>query len=252
MKQFLRIILFLFYGTLACFAQNVSDPIFTNVIRIDNKHITKLRNKTLIDVSIPTEIQTPIIFVENKILKELLFSLYPQYRNIVFIVPDWNYYENISEDTKLEKAFIIYKLDRQNWHSFVVDSLKRRKNNVPEIKFATNMALENDEIESYYQESYGSVCCPRDHSQDFLGSELDRNFWEKYAGKIGEVYKCIRGKEGEHTAYYTLTGLTAQDKIKFIEERLLAMAEYYGTDTISKPQIYTPFRIEIKNNCLKQ
>ena len=229
MKQFTIIILSLFLGIFICSAQNVSDSVFMNVIKIEDKNITKLGNKTLIDLSIPAEIKTPIIFfdtnVKNKIPRELLFRLYIQYDYIMFIVPDWS--------VSKTKTFNIYKLDRGRRNGIgkeKVDSLNIQEN-FPKLQFA-DIELKKEEVDIYYQVSYGSVCCPRDSKWD--NYESNQEYLKKHIDKIGEGYKIIQGKEGEHTTYYTLSG-TAQEKLKFLAG--------YVLDT--PPHIYTPFRLNI-------
>ena len=233
MKQFSILILSLFCGTFACFAQNVFDSVFTNVIKIEDKNITKLGNKTLIDVSIPTEIKTPIVFfdtsVKNEISRDLLFRLYIQYDYIMFIVPDWN----VSKRKTNVKAFTIYKLDRGRRNGTgkgSVDSLNIQEN-FPKLQFA-DMKLKDEEVDIYYQIGYGSVCCPRDNNWD--NYESNQESLKKQIDKIGDGYKIVRGKEGEHIVYYTLAG-TAQEKLNFL----------VGSSFETPPNIFTPFRQNI-------
>lgn len=254
MRRFLILTLSFFCGIFVCFAQNVSDSVFMNVIRIDNKHITKRGNKTLIDVSIPTEIKVPIIFfnvsVENEIPKDLLFTLYPQYKYIMFIVPDWNYYKNFSEDTKPTRVLTIYKLDRtihgENIYRIDrVDSVNTQ-GIVPKIQFVVDMQLRSGEIEVYHMETFWSTCCPIDLAWSLTFSPESKNFWKRYANKIGDAYRETWGDEGEHDAFYTLSGLTVREKIQFIEERKQLLAKARSkVDIASTPQIYTPFRIDV-------
>lgn len=80
--------------------------------------------------------------------------------------------------------------------------------------------LNDDSLLIYYTEGMGSSCCPRDPNYDM--QPLDgfiEQFENTYKIKIGMRYDRSEGKEGEHTDYLTLEGLTPLQKIKFIDER---------------------------------
>jgi len=240
MKRFSIVILLSFLGTFVCFAQNVSDSVFTNVVKIEDKNITKYGDKMPIDVSIPTDIEVPIIFfdisIKNKIPRNLLLELYfYEYNVIMFIAPNWE--SSIGENNI--KTFTIYKLDRGRgenrrlngqWLGPLLDSLNLQKNFL-ELHFA-DMKLKDEEVDIYYQVGYGSRCCPRDKNWD--NYESNQEFLKKYIDKIGDGYRIVLGREGEHITYYTLAG-TAQEKLKFLADSF----------SETPPRIYTPFRQNI-------
>ena len=57
-------------------------------------------------------------------------------------------------------------------------------------------------------ESYGSVCCPRDPLHDHHLKNFVKNFNDKHKTHISEMYRLIRGREGEGYLYLTLNELT--------------------------------------------
>jgi len=153
-----------------------------------------------------------------------------------------DYYEN-SKDIKPERAFTIYKLERSEYkyaYNFkVVDSLKTR-GNIPKIQFADTQ-LKNEEVNIYYTESFYPRC-GTGVTEKFYRANHD--FWEKYRGKIGNTYELADTDfRRAYVKYYTLSGLTTQGKIKFLEERSLVDGlEFSKLDVVSTPHIYTPFR----------
>ena len=68
-------------------------------------------------------------------------------------------------------------------------------------------------------ESYGSVCCPRDPLHDHHLKNFVKNFNDKHKTHISEMYRLIRGREGEGYLYLTLNELTPKMRKVFVEER---------------------------------
>ena len=211
----------LFCGIFICSAQNISDTVFMNVIKIEDKNITKLGTRMLIDVSIPSDIKVPIVFfntsVTNEIPQDLLFKLYLDYDYIMFIVPDWN----------VSKTLTIYKLDRGRRNGTgkkSVDSLNIQEN-FPKLQFA-DMTLKDGEIDIYFATGCNLFI--------YECSKSKREFLKKNIDKIGDAYKLVHGYEGEHTIYCTLVG-TAEEKLNFLVGGFLE----------ATPYIYTPFRLNI-------
>ncbi|WP_196885139.1 hypothetical protein [Aureivirga sp. CE67] len=74
-----------------------------------------------------------------------------------------------------------------------------------------------------YQETYGSVCCPKDLNHDYNLYKFIEDFENKNSVDINEVYRVILGKEGEATYYLTLNGLNSDLQKQFVKERIASL-----------------------------
>ena len=77
-----------------------------------------------------------------------------------------------------------------------------------------------------YQESYGSVCCPKDKKWDgeFLHDYIKR-FNTENNTNITDIYEQMRGREGERIIVLTLKELDPKMREKFIKDRIKEMED---------------------------
>ncbi|WP_196890500.1 hypothetical protein [Aureivirga marina] len=117
----------------------------------------------------------------------------------------------------------------------------------------------NDNTSIRYQESYGSVCCPKDINHDYHIYKFVEDFEKNNDVNIKEVYKVITGKEGEATYYFTLNELSPVLQKKFVTERIasLKVKENRYKDYLNSPEnlkelIPNNYLYQTENKDLKQ
>lgn len=129
------------------------------------------------------------------------------------------------------KLLIVAKKRKKGYHNdtkeylirnrYAIDSLNNIDGTLFRYKELPVYKPNKDFLLIYYTEATGSVCCPRDPKYDMQSlSAFIRQFENANKVKINVLYTENVGKEGEHIEYLTLEGLTALQKIKFIDERV--------------------------------
>lgn len=229
MKKILTLTILLFCLN-NLFAQTIRDSVFNNVILIKNTDVSTNGFHFLVDILIKPQKEPIIIFNDDfRIPAKLFFSrnsfLYGQ-NEIILITTDWVFEKEIREREKREGIHIkahrnkIYHIKRSG-SEYEVDSLSVVLNDPRKpitINF-NNPVLKENEVKYFFQECYGSTCCPKDENWDFQQdrNEMKNNFNEKHSVNVYKnVYRQVLGRENEHCDYYTLTDLTNEQKIEFI------------------------------------
>lgn len=220
----------LFFCLNNLFGQTIQDSVFNNVILINNTDVSTNGFHFLIDIPIKAK-KEPIVIVNNdfRIPAKSFFSrnsfLYGQ-NELILITTDWVFEKEIREREKREGIHIkahqnkIYHIKRSGT-GYEIDSLSivmHDPRKPIKINFK-NPELKEKEIKCFFQECYGSTCCPEDPSWKFEKerNKMRNNFNEKYNVNVYKnVYRQIKGKEGEHCDYYTLSDLTNEQKIEFL------------------------------------
>jgi len=106
-----------------------------------------------------------------------------------------------------------------------------------------------DSLLIYYSEEHGSKCCPRDpiYAIKPTMDEYITQFEITYKVKVGKKYVEHIGEEGENIIYFTLDGLTPEQKLNFIHtrsEQLIPNKE--DKKIMAPPLIYMPFLVAKK------
>lgn len=234
---------------------------FENVIEISDRNIAQVGENFLFDVPILKSDKTPVIFVQQKVLLNLLPYIYPEFPRKIIITPNWTYYKEVSSDNQNPEincpepmtSSVIYEFRNENGR-LDKDSIETW-GSFPEMEFAKKPVLSEKQLVSFYEESFGSICCPKDPQYDNKPTrkEFLSYFEKKNNVKIGEVYRKAMGKEGEHMFYYPLKDLTNELKLKFILERnYFRMINRERKDITVKPMIYTPKIVEMDDRFVKE
>ena len=98
--------------------------------------------------------------------------------------------------------------------------------------------LKKDSLLIYYSEFRGSGCCPGDitYNNKITLTDFISAFEKTHQVKIGNLFYISMGKEGEYGVYLTLSGLTSEQKIRFIDERIKTL--FFKSH---QSVIYTPY-----------
>ncbi|MES2574260.1 MAG: hypothetical protein V4572_04915 [Bacteroidota bacterium] len=212
-------------------AQTIHDTIFNNVLLIQKENVTTNGYDFLIDIPIKVQKTQIIIFNDDERIPVKLFferkSFMYEQNEILLITKDREYYKSIRESER-ETGYHLRPV-RQNKFYYIqrngnntkVDSISVRTDDPfkPIILNFKNPELKKNEVKYYYQECYGSSCCPRDANWNFKkeGDLQKNNFNNKYKVNIYKsVYRGVLGKEGEHCDYFTLNDLSNEQKIDFM------------------------------------
>ena len=231
MKKLLTIAI-LFFCLNNLFSQTIRDSVFNNVVLIKNTNVSTNGFHFLIDIPIKPQKDPIVIFNDDfRIPAKLFFSrssfLWEQ-NELILIMPDWQYYNNIEETERKNPGLKlhpyrqnkVYHIQRNNTKP-QIDSLSIRMDDPRrpiKINFK-NPELKENEVKYFFKECYGSTCCPEDPSWKL---ERERNEMKNNFNNIHKVnvyknaYRQNRGKEGEHCDYYTLSDLTSKQKIEFL------------------------------------
>lgn len=235
------------------------DSVFTDVIEITDRNIETNGTDYLFTIPISKKIEKPVVFISDKVPVHLLPSIYPEFKKLTVIVPNWVFYDQAS-DNSAEGGYcaepiassIIYEFDRTSG-KLQKDSLVMM-GGFPEMEFGKPYQLKNKELAIYYQEYFGSVCCPRDPQMDNTPTrEAFISMFEKqHHTKITNTYSQLRGREGEVSFYYTLEGLSNQLKLRFIVDRnFYRIVNRHSKEISKQPTIYTPTVLEVNERIKK-
>src|SRR5690554_5636518 len=230
MKKILTLTILLFCLN-NLFAQTIRDSVFNNVVLIKNTNVSTNGFHFLIDIPIKPQKDPIVIFNDDfRIPAKLFFSrssfLWEQ-NELILIMPDWQYYNNIEETERKNPGLKlhpyrqnkVYHIQRNNTKP-QIDSLSIRMDDPRKpitINF-NNPELKENEVKYFFKECYGSTCCPKDENWDFKqeNDKIKDNFNKKENVNIYKnVYRQVLGRESEHCDYYTLSDLTNEQKIAF-------------------------------------
>ncbi len=233
---------------------------YKNVIMIEDEHMVKLGENYLVDIPVQEKPDSVYVFFLNAdIPVERLKkpnSFYPFINEFILIVPDRKYYKIIAEEAS-KQGIIIEPLVTNNYYHITrnggevkTDSTHISGNGHPQIIYA-EPEVPKDMLQVYYTDSYGSVCCPRDPKWD--SKQDDASFIKEYEQnkkvKIGDTYSQNNGKEGEHSIYYTLSGLTSLQRLNFILEKDYQRIVNKETKDIQfSARIFTPHFVKIEKD----
>lgn len=262
MKRFFVASLLLTAGQI--FAQTLSDKAFKNVIEIEcsrdlgipkgvicrdfyNYQKPIPQTHLLVDIAIPPSQKTPVVSILPEISPENFEYLFPEFQQIIFITP--NHTLNRQKEGKKGEppvSSVVYFQTREN---IIKTDKKVFENNYPEMSYNETDWSKHQEkgyIKVYYTESYGSSCCPRDPKWKMTSVEESVKKFEKKFGKKIHYHQKNNGKEGEKIFYYTLEGLSKNEKLEFILERKMIdfLASPYTKNKQFPQQIFTPYWVK--------
>lgn len=225
----LIISLFLFDSVLG---QTINDTIFNNVILIKQENVTTNGNDFLIDIIIKYQKEPIIIFNSDRTIPTKLFfdrkTFLSNQNELILITPDWEFQKEILEREKREGIHIkaerhkFYNIKRSN-SDYQIDSLSVSIHDVwkPITLNFKNYEVKENEKKYYYNDCYGSVCCPRDGKWDVYETIQKKvNLFEeknKVTITNEDVVTLNMGKEGEHCTLYLLSNLSNEQKLHFFQ-----------------------------------
>ena len=213
-------------------------------IDVTTKNTTQHGNSYLIDV--PRNIQGNLFIQDAKHLIPL--NIYEQLSSnldTLFVAQNTVVWKNNHFNIKaLGKPSVIYLQGRYNFSTESDDTLKdfdERFAQYKKINQAT-LLVKKDSVLIYYEEDYGSSCCPRDPKYDRISiNDFINEFEKRNHVKIGKAFIATRGgDEGEHSLYFTLSGLTAVQKLNFIEQRRISLLSDSDAQEPNEKYLYTP------------
>ena len=232
-------------------AQSINDSIFNNVLLIQKEDVIKNSDDYLLDVIIDFDFKkTPIIYNDTRLSIDSIASLLFKYKSFIVITPDWEYYDKIAEEAVNMGGCIeptttnIFYQRTYIENEWKTDSI-RISGDQPKIVFKQPKkdVKFNDNIVFYHIENFDSTCCPKDPKWN-VKQQLDQfiiSFERENNITIGDIYKKITGKEGEHILYFTLSNLNIKQKLLFLQEvRFWTYPDQKLEHIKFSPQIFMP------------
>lgn len=254
MKNLLVLIVFMLLQNIH--SQTMNDTIFKDVILINGESVITNGFDFLIDIPIKVQDDPIIIFNNDERISSKLFfdreSFLYQQDEIILITPDWEYHKNIIEAQKESGIHVeplaqnkFYHIDRK---SGKIDSITAILNHPKSIKidFKKEKTKETKML-VFYQECFGSSCCPRDFRRDLLANGtikgLSRHietFEKDNKVKVVGLKKQILGKEGEHCKYLTIENLQHEQKVIVLNLLKYISTLEHPKDGAQFPKVFVP------------
>lgn len=248
-------------------AQNITDTVFHNVIYIDDRnifneedqHSYNKNNSILTDIAIPSSHKKPVIFVVPDIPLKRLQNIYPEFSEIILITPNYELYKKMSPSRGEPSASsVLYHIQRDKG-TIKIDSLVI-KSGFPKMNYYEN-PLEGDYTEDfeYHQQEKGKIKVFH-QDRDFLEvaneviplKESIAEYEKKFNKKI-HYYQIHHKEHRFFENYYTLEGLTKEEKLMFILHRQWAVIPNKSTKNILfSPILVTPYWVELNKNFVKR
>lgn len=267
MKLRLIIMVMLFFGK--NFAQNITDKIFHNVIRVDDKQMFPKSDmfpkyggqnaNILIDIAVPSSHKKPVIFITPDIPIKRLQSIYPKFSEMILITPNHTFYKKMpSSKGEPAASSVLYQIQR-NGKNIKIDSLVM-KSGFPKMNYYKN-PLDGDYTEDfeYYQKEAGKIkVFYQDEERLALENEVislkeSLSEYEKKFKKKIHYYQRYNKKHRFFENYYTMEGLTKKEKLEFILHRQWATIPNKRVKNILfSPQLITPYWVKIDKSFTKK
>jgi len=248
-------ILFLILANNYVNAQSINDSILKNVVLIERDNIAQNNDDYLIDVIMDFEKNiNPVVYNDTKLPIRFFNNHLFKSKSFILIRPDLEYYNSVTEEaTRMGECIEPTTTDIYYQISYFENKIKidsiRKSGNYPKLVFnpiKRHLKIDGNVI-FYHTEEFGSTCCLRDPKWD-IKEKLDNfimTFEKSNKVKIGDVYKKITGKEGEHILYFTLSNLNSEQKLKFLLEiRYWEYTDKHLEDIGFNPQIFQPSYIK--------
>ncbi|QJB42407.1 hypothetical protein HF324_32985 [Chitinophaga oryzae] len=225
---------------------------YDHVVEIERKHVAEAGGNWLVDLPLVESPDSHYVFFMEARIPAALFTrssaFYPAIKEFTLIVPDWQFYDEITEQATRKGMCIEPATTNIYYHIRRVDTMVKVDSihisgEQPVVTFqqpkvpAGNMVV-------YRSESYGSACCPKDPMWELAKEDaaVIRSFEQQHKVSVKGTYRQQQGKEGEHTDYYTLPDLTPNQRLDFI---LMKRSQWIVNKEKKKitfsPQVFTPW-----------
>ncbi|MCH5597481.1 hypothetical protein [Niabella ginsengisoli] len=102
-------------------SERIRDTVFKDVIEITEKHIEINNGKYIFKAVIPKSTETPVLFVQDQVPLDVLPGMYPQFKRLIVITPNWTFYDetlsNQPKDIDCAEPIassVVYEFNREN------------------------------------------------------------------------------------------------------------------------------------------
>lgn len=196
-------------------------------IKLDSSNTFKYGSSYLIDIPVKRDIEKLLITDRQELIPVSAFLKYEKLctpDTTIIIKPVNKHYLLTLNEVK---------------SGYVIDSLLSIQTNPTsaELLYRSTPSKSADSVLIYYKEdnAHGACCdLPINRDTNTLNNYVS-NFEKEHHTAIGKSYSYIYGDEGEHVSYLTLSGLTPQQKILFIDGRIRSLHHDSITPTVYRP-----------------
>lgn len=155
-------------------------------------------------------------------------------------------------EAKINSINCIYQIvgNRFDFNGYIdtLENIKETFLRYQDLKVDTT-SHDADSILIYYEEHTGGSCCPYDSIRDkqTILQKFNTDFENKHQVKLGPIYYHSEGDEGEFGTYFTLSGLTLQQKVDFMYERSAFIAGLLHRFELLEPTMFRPYWVTKKS-----
>lgn len=215
-------------------------------IKLDSSNTLKIHQSYLLNIPVKPYMKKLLILDPQGLIPVSAFMKCNDNWN--FHTPDTTII--VRPVNKIKSPVIKQYLIKRSLYGCELDSLSNLNFDLPNSTLLYPEAEQSsgDSALVYYTEDNASSACCDLHSKpdsSTLNNYIS-NFEKLFHLKIGKIFNYTYGDEGEYTAYLTLSGLTPQQKIAFIDGRIQSL---YPNNVI--PILYRPQWV-LLSNIIKQ
>lgn len=214
-------------------------------IKLDGSNTFKHNQSYMIDIAVKPKVKTLFISDPQGLVPIVAFTKYagPWLKtidSIIILRP----VKPVSPEKKAltNRHMRAYLITSKRGRDFEIDSAADVNHHVynSQYLYIVKPSSSTDSVLIYYSEDdASSACCDIKPDTNTLTKYIN-NFEKKYHVTVGRIFTYTYGDEGENTKYLTLSGLTQEQRINFIDERILSVSP----DHIA-PTVYRPFWISV-------
>jgi hypothetical protein len=210
------------------------------VIKLDNSNTFRQNQSYLIDVAIPSKTKSLFIADPRGLVPTIAFQKFSdawgQIIDSIVIERPANPNE-VTKATVTNTFMKTYLLAQKRGRDYELDSMTESnyiKYNKKYLYTVKPSAYADSVLIYYSEDDASSACCSiKPDTNTFV--KYIANFEKKHHVTIGKVFGVTYGDEGEYKAYLTLSGLTQQQKINFIDGRKLSTSPGNVAPAVYRP-----------------
>lgn len=244
------------YLTPVC-AQTINESNFRNVIEINRKNTVKVDDYYLIDFAVMPSEKTVIFYNNAQIPSNLFFldSFYPEIKEFILVCPkackiDKNDIYGINDSAKYITSTTLYHVYRDQSMVNIDSVVHEGAVSSPKLYFAKNVKLYDDYFKVYHDDCLGTSCPiqPYKEMQPLTILEYIIYYQTEHQIKLNGTYISENCDLATCTVFFTLSNLSAKEKVNFILERWISkIPDKHLKELQPYPaQIFTPKPVKTK------
>ncbi len=241
MKKQLLLFAFALGAAFPLAAQSFNDNHFRNVIEIEDRDVFTNGTDFLFKRAVPA-VQKPVVFVSASLPPHLLPTLYPEFPELIVMMPNYPYYQQVAESTppgmcaEPIRSTLLYERVPGPRGAQVRERVLEGEH--PELEMQPVAKVPKGFLKVYLTETYASETLPKTGPEAFI-----RLFENQSGHKIKGVYTAKTGNRT--TFYYTLEGMPDAARLPFLKARQAVSSPGAALYHYQKQAVFTPRLIPV-------